>query len=186
MKYYSVIHTGSEVKDSWFLSEVSNYSDFEIKKLNTQREVEIKDVIDIEVDPEFGNTEIDFNLCVSGITIISEKFKTHLSPEVATCYPVNITNHSTTQQYFALRLNIFYDCVDESASEFKLWTAADTKLPEKIGKYKTLSRLKIIDTETIKAGIFRLEKYFPMIIVSETFKIKLEQDKISGIGFSET
>lgn len=187
MVYYKLINALSENEDAWDLGEVSNYSEFEIKKMNTPEWQNIvNQTIEIEIDEEFGDHEVDFNLSATGIQIVSEKFKNLINEDEAEFYPVVFTNIKPKQDYFALRISNFYDCVDETKSEFEYWNEAEVeKVPVREHTYKSLNRFSIDSTKCEGARIFRLLKYFPAMIVTEDLKQLIVQSGITGLTFEK-
>lgn len=187
MSYYKLINALSDDDGAWDVGEVVNYSDFEMKSINTVhwrghpgQEIEIE----IEIDDESGDRELDFNLSATGIHVVSETFTRLLTPDEAEWYPVTFTNATPRQRYFALRINNFYDCVDEAHSEYDYWTAAEAHdVPARANVYKTLNRFHIDSARCGDARIFRLAKYFPTVIVTEELMQSIVRVGISGLSF---
>jgi hypothetical protein len=42
-----------------------------------------------------------------------------------------------------MKINNFYDCVDEARSEIKFWTSENTNIKDRIGKYENLLKFVI-------------------------------------------
>jgi hypothetical protein len=68
----------------------------------------------------------------------------------------------------------------------RFWTNENTNIIERIGNYENLGRFIIDNTKIGNAKIFRLKKYFPVIIIREKLMEILIENKISGIGFIDT
>ncbi|MFA4870649.1 MAG: DUF1629 domain-containing protein [Pedobacter sp.] len=187
MIYYKLINALSEHEDAWDLGEILNFGEFEIKKMNTPEWENIVDKpIEIEIDDEYGCDESDFNLSTTGIQIISEKFRNLLTGDEAEFYPVVFTNIEPKQNYFALRISNFYDCVDEKKSEFEYWNDAEVQMvPVRENTYKSLNRFSIDSTKCGDARIFRILKYFPTIIVTEDLKKSFEELGITGLKYEK-
>jgi hypothetical protein len=185
MSYYKLINALSDDDGAWDVGEVVNYSDFEMKSMNTvQWRGQPDHEIEMEIDDESGDRELDFNLSATGIHVVSEKFARLLTPQEAEWYPVTFTNVTPQQSYFALRINSFYDCVDETHSEYDYWTAAEARdVPARANVYKSLNRFHIDSARCGDARIFRLAKYFPTVIVTEELMQSIVHAGISGLSF---
>lgn len=185
MIYYKLINALTENEDAWDLGEVQNYNEYAISKMNHKDWVNIvQEPISIAIDEEFGDYEVDFNLSMTGIQIVSEKFKNLLTTNEAEFYPVVFTNIKPKQNYFALRINNFYDCVDETKSEFEYWNDTEVQIvPVRENTYKSLNRFSIDRTKCDDSRIFRLLKYFPAMIITEDLKQSFVQSGITGLKF---
>lgn len=189
MRYYKVINNLSENEDSWDLGEVLNYDEYDIGNIDQKNwdDTFIISPLEINVDTEDGIKETDYYLSTTGIQIVSEKFKTLLTPEEASFYPVTFLNFKAGQKYYALRINDFYDCVDESKSEFEYWNQADVEeVPIRVNTYRGLNRFYINESKVGSSRIFRLLKYSPVIVVDEKLKVEIEKANIMGLGFATT
>jgi hypothetical protein len=187
MKYYKVINLLGEADEKqWSLNEIENVSDFEAKKMDYSKHFDFEGEFLLSVDLEFGTKEGDFNLCDSGIQIVSEKLKNVLSCEDAIFYPAKFTNFNPVSRYYALRIRNFYDCVDESKSDIRYWNSGNTTMKERFGNYENLGRFVLDESKIGTARIFRLQKFFPAIMVSEILMESFFTNQITGIGFLDT
>jgi hypothetical protein len=183
--FYKIINAISENEDAWDLGKVLNYNEFEIKKMNTPMwQNIIQNPIEIKIDEEFGEEELDYNLSSTGIQIVSEKFKNLLTNDEADFYPVLFSNFKSRENYYALRINSFYDCVNEKISEFEYWSIAEIQsVPIRRDTYKSLNRFNIDESKIGRSRIFRLMKYFPSIIIYESLKNIFEKTNITGLKY---
>jgi CRISPR/Cas system CMR-associated protein Cmr3 (group 5 of RAMP superfamily) len=187
MKYYKAINVLGETDEKhWSLNEIENISDFDVKKMNYSKQFDFEGEFLLSVDLDFGSKEIDFNLCDSGIQIVSEKLRNLLSCEDAIFYPVKFTNFNPASKYYALRIRNFYDCVDESKSDIRYWNPENTAIKERFGNYENLGRFVLDESKIGTAHIFRLQKYFPAIIISEILMKSFFKNCITGIGFLDS
>jgi hypothetical protein len=185
MKYYKAIFNLSKFSKSLDFTEPINYDEFELQKLNNDKEIEIEDKLIFGVDVEDGKEELDVNLSHSGTIIVSDKFKSLLLKNEATFFPIGLEDYKTKNDYFAMKLNIFLDCVKENESELDFWTSENTTVSDKIGKYKKLNRFCLDLSKINSETIFRLKKYNPTIIVNENFKTIFIENKLKGLDFTE-
>ncbi|MEZ4786697.1 MAG: hypothetical protein R2790_02145 [Flavobacterium haoranii] len=187
MEYYKLTANLSKNPKALDFTNVLNYSDFEIRKINSDIENEIvfKDNFKIEVDTDSGKNELDYNLSYQGLVIVSQKLKSILENENVNIQfiKIDVTNLELRNEYYAIKLVDFLDCVDETKSEFEYYPS-DNIL--KKDKYKNLKRYYIDSTKVGKSKIFRLIKYFPQIIITEDLKKVFEENKITGLEYHTT
>ena len=188
--YYKLINPISKLpKDVLSFDETINIDDFEIQKINYDEYFNFDDIIKISIDKEIKTKEykeVDFNLSNNGIQIVSEYFKNIIGNNDITYFQVETINYKTRKMYYAIKINNFYDSVDETKSEIRFWTNENTNRKERIGKYEDLSRFVIDGTKVGGAKIFRLKKYFPAIIVRDDLIELINKYKITGIDFIDT
>jgi len=77
-------------------------------------------------------------------------------------------------QYYIMVVVSLIDCVNESESEFDLYTKDDLVRPDKAGEYKSFYKIKIDEKKTNGKDIFRLKGYDIAIIISEKIKNIIE------------
>jgi hypothetical protein len=75
-------------------------------------------------------------------------------------------------------------CIDAAASEVMWWTEADRR-PDKLGKPRMITQLKIDPTRVEGQHIFRPEGWEVALVVSDLVKGALEEVGVTGITFSE-
>jgi hypothetical protein len=87
-------------------------------------------------------------------------------------------------QYFVLVATRLIRCIDEEASEVSFWTPAHG-VPDKVGQYMGVDRLRIDKAKVGNAQVFRLEGWSGTLIVSEQIKDALERMGATGTRFEE-
>jgi hypothetical protein len=75
-------------------------------------------------------------------------------------------------------------CIDEAASEVSFWKP-EHGVPEKVGQYMGVDRLRIDKTQVGNAKVFRPEGWEVVLIVSEEIKDALERLGTTGTRFEE-
>jgi hypothetical protein len=190
MKYYKAINPISKLpKNTLCFNETKNIDDSEMLKINYDADFRFDDIIKISVDkdPKIKEyKEFDFNLSNSGIQIVSEYFKDIIGDNDITFFEIETINYKTKRKYYVMKINKFYDCVDEAKSEIRYWTKENTNIKERVGKYENLMKFVIDDNKVGEAKIFRLKKYFPAIIIRDDLREKIIKNKITGIDFIDT
>jgi hypothetical protein len=88
------------------------------------------------------------------------------------------------EQYLILVATRLIRCIDEEASEVSFWTP-EHGVPEKVGHYMGVDRLRIDKTKVGDAKVFRPEGWEVALIVSEEIKGALERMGATGTRFEE-
>ena len=129
---------------------------------------------------------LDFSHAAFGIPVIHARVAplfAELAPKDVQLIPVNIQGQS--DPYFILNVIHVVKCIDDNAStEVRYWTEEDG-LPEKIGKYSSVSGMRIDPTKVGDAKVFRTWGWHVALIVSEDIKGALERIGATGTTFKE-
>ncbi len=101
-------------------------------------------------------------------------------------FPLLIKKPRYKGNYHAIKVHEYLDCLDESQSEFQVFTENDPIRPDLAGQYHSIITMRI-DVRKISddTHIFRLSKDRITLIVSENIKIALEKEDITGCWFIE-
>ncbi len=87
-------------------------------------------------------------------------------------------------QYLVLVATRLIRCIDEAASHVRFWKP-EHGVPEKVGHYMGMARLRIDKTQVGNAKVFRPEGWSGTLLVSEEIKDALEQLGATGTRFEE-
>ncbi|HYI02047.1 imm11 family protein [Hyalangium sp.] len=87
-------------------------------------------------------------------------------------------------QYLVLVATRLIRCIDEKASEVSFWTP-EHGVPDKVGQYMGVDRLRIDKSKVGSAKVFRPEGWSSTLIVSEEIKDALERLGATGTRFEE-
>jgi hypothetical protein len=87
-------------------------------------------------------------------------------------------------QYLILVATRLIRCIDEEASEVSFWTP-EHGVPEKVGQYMGVDRLRIDKAKVGNAKVFRPEGWEVVLIVSEEIKDTIERMGTTGARFEE-
>jgi hypothetical protein len=74
------------------------------------------------------------------------------------------------------------DCLDEQQSEIMWWTANDGR-PDKIGKYRMITKFIVDPMRIGERHMFRLFGWDIAIIVSHVMKVAFEEHQVTGVHF---
>jgi len=129
---------------------------------------------------------LDFSHAAFGIPVVHARVAsifTELAPTDVQLIPVNIQGQS--EPYFILNAIRVVKCIDDKASaEVRYWTEEDG-LPEKVGKYSSVSGMRIDPTKVGDAKVFRTWGWHVALIVSEDVREALERAGVTGVKFTE-
>ncbi|NOK22369.1 imm11 family protein, partial [Corallococcus carmarthensis] len=133
-----------------------------------------------------GGKPLDFTLAELDIPVIDPKVAAILSeraPGDVQLIPVQIDSQPGAHRILvATRL---VRCIDDRASEeVRYWTPEDGR-PEKVGKYRAVSGMRIDPTKVGDAKVFRTWGWTLALIVSEDIKDALERAGVTGLKFTE-
>lgn len=108
---------------------------------------------------------------------------TQLASDDVQLFPVKVASES--EPYFLVNVVRTVRCIDDEASEeVRYWKPEDGR-PEKVGKYRAVSGMRIDPTKVGDAKVFRTWGWTVALIVSEDIKDALERAGVTGVKFSE-
>jgi hypothetical protein len=106
-----------------------------------------------------------------------------LAPDDVQLLPVKVASES--EPYFLVNVTRTVRCIDDSASEeVRYWKPEDGR-PEKVGKYRAVSGMRIDPAKVGGAKVFRTWGWSIALIVSEDIKEALEHAGVTGMKFEE-
>ncbi|HEX8703861.1 MAG TPA: DUF1629 domain-containing protein [Myxococcaceae bacterium] len=108
---------------------------------------------------------------------------TRLAPDNVQLFPVKVASES--EPYFLVNVACTVRCIDDEASEeVRYWKPEDGQ-PEKVGKYRAVSGMRIDPAKVRDAKVFRPWGWTVALIVSEDIKDALERAGVTGVKFTE-
>lgn len=134
---------------------------------------------------EIVGRPLDFTEAGIGIPVVHVKVASMLSeraPDDVQLIPADIEGQP--DQYLVLVATRLIRCIDEEASEVSFWTP-EHGVPEKVGNYMGVDRLRIDKATVGNAKVFRPEGWVVVLIVSEEIKDALERMGATGTRFEE-
>jgi hypothetical protein len=106
-----------------------------------------------------------------------------LAPDDVQLLPVDVASQS--EPYFIANVTRVVTCIDDEASEeVRYWKPEDGR-PDKVGRYRAVSGMRIDPEKVGSARVFRTWGWTIALIVSEDVKEALEQAGITGVKFTE-
>ncbi len=130
---------------------------------------------------------LDFSMAGVGVTpVVHAKVASilnRLAPDDVQLFPVNVASQS--EPYFLVNVTRVVKCIDDEASEeVQYWKPEDGR-PEKVGKYRAVSGMRIDPSKVGDARVFRTWGWTIALIVSEEIKEALERAGVTGVKFKE-
>ncbi len=130
---------------------------------------------------------LDFSTAGVGVTPVVHarmaSILTRLAPDDVQLFPVKVAPES--EPYFLVNVARTVRCIDDEASEeVRYWKPEDGR-PEKVGKYRAVSGMRIDPAKVGDAKVFRPWGWTVALIVSEDIKDTLERAGVTGVKFSE-
>ena len=128
---------------------------------------------------------LDFTEAGVGIPAVHVKVASMLAKRAADdvqLIPADI--EGWPEQYFVLVATRLIRCIDEEASEVSFWTP-EHGVPEKVGQYMGVDRLRIDKAKVGNAKVFRPEGWEVVLIVAGEIKDAMEAMGATGTRFQE-
>lgn len=133
-----------------------------------------------------AGTSLDFSHAAFGIPVVSARAASvfaELAPADVQLIPVTIQGEPGP--HCILNVIRIVKCIDDQASaEVRYWTEEDG-LPEKVGRYSSVSGMRIDPAKVGDAKVFRTWGWHVALIVSEDIKKALEHAGVTGMRFKE-
>ena len=139
----------------------------------------------LKVPIEHEGRPLDFSEAGIQIPVVHVKVATvflELAPHEVQFLPVAIEGH--LDQYHLLVATRLIRCIDEEASQVRLWTP-EHGVPDKVGHYIAVDRLRIDKARVADAQVFRPEGWSGTLIVSDALRTALERVGTTGAKFDE-
>ncbi|NOK11245.1 imm11 family protein [Corallococcus exercitus] len=141
----------------------------------------------LKIPVDHAGQSLDFTLAGIGLAPVihaqSAAILTRLAPNDVQLLPVTVA--SEPGPHFLVNVLRLVRCIDDEASEeVQYWKPEDGR-PEKVGKYRDVSGLRIDPAKVGDARIFRTWGWTVALIVAEDIKEALEQANITGVKFRE-
>lgn len=139
----------------------------------------------LKIPVEIAGTPLDYSWAGLSVPVVHRKVATVLAkmaPDDIQLIPADI--ESLPDQHFVLVATRLIRCIDEEASKVSFWKP-EHGVPEKVGQYMGVDRLRIDKTKAGNAQVFRPEGWVVALIVSEGVKDALESMGVTGTRFTE-
>lgn len=139
----------------------------------------------LKVPIEQAGRPLDFSEAGIKIPVIHVRVASvflEMAPTEVQLLPVDIEGHP--EQYLLLVATRLIRCIDEEASQVRFWTP-EHGVPDKVGQYIAVDRLRIDRARAGDAKVFRPEGWSGTLIVSEEIRAALERLGATGAKFDE-
>jgi hypothetical protein len=139
----------------------------------------------LKIPIKIAGRPLDFSEAGLSIPVVHVKVASMLAeraPGDMQLIPADIEGQP--DQYLVLVATRLIRCIDEAASEVSFWTP-EHGVPDKVGQYMGVDRLRIDKAKVGNAKVFRPEGWEVALIVSEEIKDALERMGTTGTRFEE-
>jgi hypothetical protein len=139
----------------------------------------------LKIPIEIAGRPLDFSEAGISIPVVHVKVASMLAeraPSDVQLIPADIEGQP--DQYLVLVATRLIRCIDEAASEVSFWTP-EHGVPDKVGQYMGVDRLRIDKVKVGNAKVFRPEGWEVVLIISEEIKDALERMGATGTRFEE-
>jgi hypothetical protein len=139
----------------------------------------------VTLSVQVPGTPLDYTQADHGMPIVTSALADVISELVGTAIQRFAARIEGIDQPYEI-VNVLHalSCADESRSEIMYWTEAD-KRPDKVGKYRMVTKLVLDASRIGDAHLFRLAEYDVILICSATLKSWLERGRFTGLRFEE-
>jgi hypothetical protein len=139
----------------------------------------------LKIPIKISGRPLDFSEAGLRVPVVHVKVASMLAeraPGDVQLIPADIEGQS--DQYLVLVATRLIRCIDEEASEVSFWRP-EHGVPEKVGHYMGVDRLRIDKVKVGNAKVFRPEGWSGSLLVSEEIKDALERMGATGTRFEE-
>jgi hypothetical protein len=139
----------------------------------------------LKIPIKIAGRPLDFSEAGISIPVVHVRVASMLSeraPGDVQLIPADIEGQP--DQYLILVATRLIRCIDEQASEVSFWTP-EHGVPDKVGQYMGVDRLRIDKAKVGNAKVFRPEGWSSTLIVAEEIKDALERMGATGTKFEE-
>ena len=139
----------------------------------------------LKIPIKIAGRPLDFSEAGISIPVVHVKVASMLAeraPGDVQLIPADIEGQP--DQYLVLVATRLIRCIDEAASEVSFWTP-EHGVPDKVGQYMGVDRMRIDKVKVGNAKVFRPEGWSSTLIVSEEIKDALERMGATGTRFEE-
>jgi hypothetical protein len=139
----------------------------------------------LKIPIKIAGRPLDFSEAGLGIPVVHVKVASMLSeraPGDVQLIPADIEGQP--EQYLVLVATRLIRCIDEAASAVSFWRP-EHGVPDKVGQYMGVDRMRIDKVAAGNAKVFRPEGWEVVLIVSEEIKDALERMGATGTRFEE-
>jgi hypothetical protein len=139
----------------------------------------------LKIPVEIEGRPLDFSEAGLGIAVIHVKVASMLAevaPDDVQLIPADIEDQP--DQYLVMVATRLIRCIDEQSSRVRFWTA-EHGVPDKVGQYIAVDRLRVDKTKVGNAQVFRPEGWEVALIVSGEIKDAMERLGTTGTRFEE-
>ncbi|WP_225411653.1 imm11 family protein [Stigmatella hybrida] len=139
----------------------------------------------LSIPIKIAGRPLDFSWALLSVPVVHVKVASMLAdraPGDVQLIPADIEGQR--DQYLVLVATRLIRCIDEEASKVRFWKP-EHGVPDKVGQYMGVDRLRIDKRRVGNAGVFRPEGWEVALLVSEELKNAIEDMGVTGARFEE-
>lgn len=174
-----------EFRKRWYLAEVKDVDNWALCAGQISKTV--PQILEIEV--RRAGRSMDFTLTEGyALPVASTKLRVALgNPPGITFLEARLGKDAKGDPHYIMVIEPKVECVDESRSEFDIFTPDDPVRPDLAGEYRGFFKLAIDKAKASASGlsIFRLARFDVAIIVNAQIKSAIETANCTGAKFTE-
>jgi hypothetical protein len=182
MKLYQ-LNVDPNATQQWFLREPIDVEGNDVDARLFTRGMTVAEVKPLTIPLRRKGLHVDFNFGDFDMVVTPSKLNVKIAQLVGTAIQrIPVTVEGCDQAFEILNVLDCVACVDEINSEYIKWTLADGR-PEKIGKFRQISRLRLNSQAAQGRHLFRVAEWRISLIASEQLKALLESEGTTGLSF---
>jgi hypothetical protein len=137
----------------------------------------------LNVELRYGGRRLDFTCAAFEMPVVTA----HVAKILAQVAGPDIQSFPTQvdgcdEPYEIINVCTSIDCIDTQRSKILWWTEADER-PDKVGKPRMVSGLRILPQRVAGHHLFRPKNWEVVLICSETVKNALEGAQVTGVKY---
>jgi hypothetical protein len=173
------------VPNRWYLATPMDSQGRKVRDWDFMRGTPVDVEGRLKIPIKIAGRPLDFSWALLSVPVVHVKVASMLAeraPGDVQLIPADIEGQ--LEQYLVLVATRLIRCIDEQASEVSFWTP-EHGVPDKVGHYMGVDRLRIDKRKVGNAKVFRPEGWSSTLIVSEEIKNAFEDMGVTGARFEE-
>jgi hypothetical protein len=173
------------VPHRWHLASPIDRQGRKVQDWDFKRGTPVQGEDRLKIPVKIAGNPLDFSEAGLRVPVVHVKVASLLAeraPGDVQLIPADIEGQP--DQYLVLVATRLIRCIDEAASEVSFWKP-EHGVPEKVGHYMGVDRMRIDKTKVADVKVFRPEGWSSALLVSEEIKDALERMGATGTRFEE-
>ncbi|WP_426343264.1 imm11 family protein [Pseudoduganella sp. R-32] len=183
MKKFFRVDADSRVWNRWYLKSPVDLSGVDIDPRRFTKCEPYLQSVGLTFPVRSTGNRMEFNFCDFDMPVVTSRIFMAIS-EIAgnRIQWIQVKIEGVKNDYGILNVLDSVACLDERKSGFERW-GEDSARPDKIGKIRSITHLRIDPNKVGEHHIFRLSDWMIAMVVSSEVKELLEKMGVAGISF---